>query len=56
MEKLATSTLSHGSQLSCAVCLAIGFFSLPGLLTLAEVQDRVALGGEMYLAALMMDP
>lgn len=26
MEKLATSTLSHGSQLSCAVCLAIGFF------------------------------
>lgn len=30
-------------------------FPLPGLLTLAEVQDRVAMGGETYVAALMMD-
>lgn len=52
MEKLATSTLSRCSQFSCSVRSAIGFSPRPGVLALAEVQDRVAMGGETYLAAL----
>lgn len=36
--------------------LSYRIFPRPGLVTLAEVQARVALGGETYLAAPMMDP
>lgn len=50
--KLATLSLSYCSQPSCSVCFAIGFSPIPDLLTLAMVQDRVAMGGEAYLAAL----
>lgn len=52
LEKLATLSLSYCSQPSCSVCFAIGFYPIPDLLTLAVVQDRVAMGGEAYLAAL----
>ena len=52
LEKLATLSLSCCSQPPCSVCFAIGFSPIPDLLTLAMVQDRVAMGGEAYLAAL----
>ena len=52
LEKLATLSLSYCSQPSCSVCFAIGFSPIPDLLSLAMVQDSVAMGGEAYLAAL----